>query len=172
MPMAATRTAAEPVAPRIIRGSRGKTSAYLLGSLAFVGTAIWLLNQPTVESVWLWPCLAFFGLGALVFTWLLIRPQVLILDASGFKLSGGLIRSPKYIPWRDVQGFFVYRLPVAGSNLVGYNFEPDARKDASIIRWNRRLGADDALPDGWSLSAEKMAEELNAYRLQALNRTV
>lgn len=171
MPGAVAGTATEPVEPRTIRGSRGKTSVYLLGSLSFVATGIWLLRQPQAEILWAWLCVAFFGLGALVFAWLLVRPQVLILDGGGFKLDGGLVRSPKQIPWQDVQGFFVYRLPVGGGKMVGYNFEPTAGKNSSLIRWNRRLGADGALPEGWPLSAEKMAEELNAYRLQALNRT-
>jgi len=53
--------------------------------------------------------------------------------------------------------------------MVGYNLqEPIA---SGFNRFNRSLfGAEAALPKGWSLSAEKLADELNDYREKALSR--
>ncbi|QEL23530.1 hypothetical protein FQV39_13775 [Bosea sp. F3-2] len=118
---------------------------------------------------WGWACVAFFGLGVVVFLWLLIRPQVLILDAGGFTVDGGLVRTPRYVAWRDVQGFCVFSAG-RGGKMVGYNFEPHAKQKSLLTRINRSLGADAGLPQGWQISAEQLAAVLNDYRLQALGR--
>ncbi|MNF09851.1 hypothetical protein D3C80_2106200 [compost metagenome] len=69
--------------------------------------------------------------------------------------------------WREVDPFFEYRLP-RGGTLIGYNFAPSARKASALIRVNRFLGAEAALPKGWPGSSEEMVERLNAYRAKAL----
>lgn len=147
--------------------SRGKIALYLCGSLAFVATALLFLQHPDQDAWKLQLCLGFFGLCSVVFVWLLIRPQRLLLDSQGFTLAGGFIRSPKKIPWREVDAFFVYRLP-RGGKMIGYNYLLGARKDSALARVGRAFGADGALPKGWTLSPEKMVAELNAYRQHAL----
>jgi hypothetical protein len=147
--------------------SRRKTAPYLGGSLAFLAIDLLLLQHPDEDAWKLQLGLGFFGLCALVFVWLLIRPQRLLLDRQGFTVLGGFIRSPKKIPWRDVEAFFVYRLP-KGGKMIGYNYRPGARKDSALARVGRAFGADGALPKGWALSPENMVVELNAYRQQAL----
>src|SRR5258708_6585975 len=118
------RYGTKTVEPLIIRASRGKTLLMLLASLVFVlGSAFMIYVSKDDDTVVLWCCMAFFGLGALVFFWLLIRPQMLVLDGQGFLLGGGLVRSPKLVRWKDIEGFHVYSLPRAGE-MIGYNFAP------------------------------------------------
>lgn len=152
--------------PSEIHGSYWKNGLYLAISLVFVVGGLAMLRDPeAVGAAWL--CLIFFGLGAVVFLWMLVRPQRLILDSQGFTLCGGLVRSPKLVRWRDVEPFFVYRLPRAGK-MIGYNYRPGAGPDSMLARINRRLGADCALPKGWPMSPEAMVEQLNACRARAL----
>ncbi len=154
------------VGPRTIESSRLKASLSLLGSLVFVAIGVMMVRDPLVSTKG-WLALVFFGVCAAAFAVLLFRPQVLILDKDGFMISGGFVRSPKKVLWRDVEGFFVYRLP-RGGKMIGYNLQPAARKQTALSKIARSFGADGALPKGWPGSAEKMADELNAYRLWAL----
>ena len=141
-----------------IVASRLKISGVLLGSLAFVAIAAVLPSQRGDLDQWrLWGG-AFFGICAVVFCWLLIRPQRLTLDPEGFRMSGGLVRSPKRIAWRSIEPFFVYRLP-RGGKMIGFNFQPEAKP-------NRTL--EGSLPKLWPGSPDQLVEELNAYRKQAL----
>lgn len=153
------------VGPRTIEASRLKMSLYLAGSLVFVAIGVAMVRDPSTGLKG-WLALVFFALCAASFTWMLMRPQVLELDAKGFTVRGGFIRSPKTVLWRDVERFFVYRLP-KGGKMIGYTLEPAARKDTAMARMARSFGADGALPKGWPGSAEKMVENLNAYRLWA-----
>jgi len=125
---------------RKIVASRLKITGVLLGSLAFVAMAALLPSQGGDSDQWrLWGG-AFFGTCAVVFCWLLIRPQRLDLDPDGFTVSGGLVRSPKKIMWRSIEPFFVYRLP-RGGKMIGFNFKPEARADRTLLmKLNRRLG--------------------------------
>ncbi len=154
------------VGPRTIESSRLKASLSLLGSLVFVAIGVMMVRDPLVSTKG-WLALLFFGVCAAAFAVLLFRPQVLILDKDGFMVSGGFVRSPRKVLWRDVEGFFVYRLP-RGGKMIGYNLQPAARKQTALGKIARSFGADGALPKGWPGSPEKMAEDLNAYRLWAL----
>ena len=150
-----------------IVGSRWKAALYLTASLAFAAGGLLMLNDPEESRTAAMLCLVFFGLGALVFLLMLIRPQRLALDGQGFTLSGGLVRSPKLVRWRDIEPFFVYRLPRAGK-MIGYNFRPGVKPDTAMRAIARRLGADAALPKGWPMSPDAMVEHLNAFRAQVL----
>lgn len=154
------------VGPRTIEASRLKMSLYLAGSLVFFALAVWMVRDPSTG--WKgWLALGFVTLCVASFTWMLVRPQVLELDAKGFTVGGGFVRSPKKVLWRDVESFFVYKLP-RGGKMIGYNLVPAARKATALGRIARSFGADGALPKGWPGSPEKMVEDLNAYRLWAL----
>ncbi|WP_165185151.1 hypothetical protein [Caulobacter soli] len=154
------------VGPRTIEASRLKLWLYLAISLVFVAIGVMMVQDPSAGLKG-WLVLLFFGLGVAAFVVLLVRPQVLDLDTQGFTLRGGFVRSPKTVLWRDVERFFVYRLP-RGGKMIGYMLEPAARKDTALNRIARSFGADGALPKGWPGSPEKMVEDLNAYRLWAL----
>jgi len=147
--------------------ARWKIALYLAGSLAFVAIALLLLEHPDRDAWKLQFVLGFFGLCAVVFAWLLIRPQRLLLDPEGFTVVGGFARNPKKVRWRDIDEFFVYRLP-RGGKMIGFNYKPGAREVSPIARLNRRLGADGALPKGWAQSPENVATELNEYRVRAI----
>jgi hypothetical protein len=163
------KTAAEiSVPPRhtTIQGSRGKTLLYLAGSLAFTAIGVLMVADPH-RGLKSWLCVTFFGLCTAVFAVLLVRPHKLILDDNGFTLDGGLRRSPRTTAWRDVETFFVYRLPKAGK-MIGYTLMPAVRKNTMMANLARNFGGDGALPKGWSMSPEQMAETLNAHRARAL----
>lgn len=147
--------------------SRWKIVLYLGVSLMFVATALFALRHPDEDAWKMQLCLGFFGPGSVVFMWLLIRPQRLLLDRQGFTLVGGLIRTPKTVAWRDIEPFFVYRLP-RGGKMIGYNYREGVREVSAMARLGRALGAEGALPKGWPMSPEKMVVELNGYRERAL----
>ena len=155
---------------REIKSSRLKFLGYLAGSLTFVGLIVWMFNEGVDDTrrTWFWFGLLFFGLCSIVFLGMIIRPMSLLLDGEGFTLSGGLIRSPKKVRWKDIGEFYVYRVPRSGT-MVGYNFRPGARPESVMLELNRKLGAEAALPSGWPMSAEQMVDELNAFRAQALS---
>ncbi|MNY33539.1 hypothetical protein D3C86_1678220 [compost metagenome] len=150
-----------------ITSSRGKTARFLLISLVFVAVSIAIPNDAPGERYKLWLAGAFFGLCSVVFAFLLIRPQRLLLTPTGFTVAGGLVWSPKQILWRDVDPFFVYRL-VRGGKMIGYNFTPGSRKDSALFHVNRFVGAEGGLPMDWPGSPEQMVELINVYRAQAL----
>lgn len=150
-----------------IKSSRGKTVLFLLISLAFVSISVAIPSETAVESYNSWFAGAFFGLCSVVFAFLLIRPQRLLLAPTGFTVTGGLVRSPKQVLWHDVNPLFVFRLG-RGGKMIGYNFAPGARKDSTLIRVNRFVGAEGALPQGWPGSPDRMVERINAYRALAL----
>jgi hypothetical protein len=145
-----------------------KTILFLAMSMGFVlmaGGVIALEGTSARFGVWLG--VIFFGLCTAVFTLLLFRPIIIDLDIDGFTVSGGLNRNAKLIRWRDVEGFFVFRLP-RGGKMVGYNYKAGASNRPKMAKINRFLGAEAALPKGFVLSAEKLAETMNDYRAKAL----
>jgi hypothetical protein len=151
-----------------ITSYRGKTFLYLLLSLAFVAFAIFHLRTSDKDLFMSWLCLIFFGLGVLVFLWLLIRPQRLLLDPEGFTVAGGMVRTPRKIYWRDVSEFLVFPLP-RGGTMVGFKFVPGAGKQSAIGSFARRFDVDGALPRSWPYSTNDMVDQLNDYRMRALN---
>jgi hypothetical protein len=151
-----------------IQQSRLKTTIAFLGSSAFVAIAVLLPREAGQSNDWRWWCGAFFGLCTAVFCWLLIRPQRLTLDQQGFTVGGGLVRSPKKILWRNIDPFFVYRLP-RGGKMIAYNYKQGAERPRTLLmKLNGRLGAEGSLPRLWPGSPDHLVEELNAYRQQAL----
>lgn len=149
-----------------IIASRWKTAILFLISLAFVAMSVAIPSEADEIYASMFAG-AFFGLGSVVFGWQLIRPQRLSLSPTGFTVSGGLIRSPKPVLWRDVSPFFVVSLR-RGGRMIGYNFMPGARRESTLVRMNRLVGAEAALPGGWPGSPEQMVERINAYRAKAL----
>ena len=153
---------------KIIEGSRGKTLGYLIGSLAFSAVAWVLVHDDPAENAWkLWLGLAFSSLCALGFLGLVIRPQRLVMDDTGFSLQGGLVVSPKKVAWRDIDAFFVCTLS-GRVKAVGYKYRPDATNLPMIVKVNRAFGVDGTLPLALPTALEELAAELNAYRERAV----
>ena len=148
--------------------SRVKATIALFGSSAFVAIAVLLPRQAGESNDWRWWCGAFFGLGVLLFSWLLIRPQRLTLDKEGFAVSGGLARWPKKIPWRSIEPFFLYQLP-RGGKVIAFIFQAGADVHRTLLmKLNAKLGADGSLPRLWPGSPDDLVDELNAYRQGAI----
>lgn len=156
------------VGPRTIKASRFKASLQLVMSLVFVAVGLMMVRINPVGLIGLagWLVLLFFGPSAAILVVLLVRRRSLELDAKGFTLRGGLIRLPRKVLWRDIEPFFLYRLP-KGGKMIGYKFVPASRKEMALERADS-LEADDAMIDEWPRSPEKMVEDLNAYRHWAL----
>ena len=105
---------------------------------------------------------------ALVAAVLVVRPRTLTLDQDGFSISGGLIRTARTTPWKDVTGFFPLRIR-AGSSMVGFNYSADAAsKPRGTWVATHLSGADAGISGGWSCSTADLANQLNAYRDRAL----
>jgi hypothetical protein len=155
--------------PLTITGSRLKTILYLAMSLAFVAGGVWVIGHPSQSKdlIYGWLSIALFGLAALVFGWLLARPQVLRLDAEGFSLRGGLVRSPRVTRWRDIQPFFVFRLS-RGGKMIGFNYAEGRAPSTTLAFVSGLAGAEAGLPKGWPKSPEAMVVILNDYRERAL----
>ncbi|MFA6206272.1 MAG: hypothetical protein WC689_08675 [Methylocystis sp.] len=152
------------------------TLVMLLLSGAMTGASIFILLLFSAsyrpEAAWGvmfgWFAVAFFGLGVCLSLALLARPQTLLLDSAGFTLAGGLIRMPLKTAWRDVERFFVYRQGFASASFVGFNYATDRAPNHWLLKFNRAMGADNVLPDGWALPTREMVARLNAYRERAL----
>ena len=155
---------------KVIQGSRGKVFFYIAISLVFsIGSLTLFQGDHSVGAWKLWLGGLFFGLGSIVFTILLIRPQRLVLDRTGFSLEGGLAMSLKKVAWSDIDAFFVWRLPRGGDS-VGYRYRPDAKNVPKMVNVNRAFGADGALPRAWPMGPNALVAELNAYRERALGK--
>jgi hypothetical protein len=153
--------------PIEIKSSRWKLALYLGGSLAFVAIAIFIPAKPQ-DTQMMQLGGFFFGLCALAFMGLLVRPQSLRLDPEGFTVGGGLNWRPRKILWHDVERFFVYTVG-RGTKMVGYNYKPGVRPERAISFNARAFGADGAIPKAFPWSPQRMADELNSYRLKAAN---
>ena len=154
---------------RIFVSSRKRMAMLLFVSLAFVALALFLPPDGQPDD-WRVYGEGFFGLCAIVFVCLLVRPQTLTVDGEGFILSGGLTLPSriKKIPWRDVQEFFVYQTG-RGNKLIGINFKPGASEHTGYARFSQKaFGADGGLPGYWSDGCESVVQELNEYRERAL----
>ena len=154
--------------PQVIRESRVKMGGYLAIALAFVALFLWMALGSTSQRDVLtgWIGIALFGTGGGLFGWMLVRPQVLRLDAQGFVLDGGLVRKPKRIAWADIDRFFVYRAP-RGGKLIGYNYLPGRAPPSRLVGLNRAFGAEGGLPRNWTLSPEALVTLLNDYRARS-----
>jgi hypothetical protein len=161
----------DTIEPLVISASRGKTLLLLSASLLFVLCCAFVIYvSKSGDTAGLWWCMAFFGLGALMFAWQLMRPQVLVLNGQGFSLGGGLVRSPKLVPWKDIEGFYVVHRRRRVGDMIGYNFAPEVKNSSVMRSITKSLGAEAALPKGWTLSPEEMVVLLNDYRRKALER--
>jgi hypothetical protein len=148
--------------------SRVKPAGLLAVSVLFVAIAVLLPPAQGAPEVWRFLAGGFFGVCALVFAALIVRPQRIVVDSEGFALHGGLIVSSKKTLWRDTEPFFVCRL-ANNRKTIGFNYRSGARDRTALLRVNRKLGADGALPILQRGSAEELVEELNAYRQRALS---
>ena len=145
-----------------LTSSRSKAAIGLIGCLAFV--AISVFAEQSGDTNWkLQAGGIFFGLCALTFVAMLMRPHRLRLDHEGFSLSGGLTRSPRKIGWRDVGEFYVRPLS-RGARMVAFKYA-----EGATIPFGGVLGKSGGIPGVWPDGPEALVYLLNNYRDKALS---
>ncbi|MBD59762.1 MAG: hypothetical protein CL808_06525 [Citromicrobium sp.] len=137
----------------------------MAGSLAFVAIGIVMVGDTDASAFWAWFGLIFFGLCAIVFFIVSIRPFMLRLDRDGFTLNRGLRIYPHFVAWGDVEEIFVHavRTGHTRTRMVGFNFRPGQANRTAWMKLNRTLGADGALPALWEEDPDHLVELMNAY---------
>jgi hypothetical protein len=119
---------------------------------------------------WLWIALAVFcGVASIFFVGLAVRPLRLTLDADGFRLSGGWMRLPRFVAWQELDGPMSCYSIGRGQGVIGYNLvsrEDDAVRGEPYGRV--RLRPDCTIPDVWNVGGDRVVEELNRCREQAI----
>jgi hypothetical protein len=163
---------------QVYRSSSSRLWVMLFGSLGFVAVAIFNATRGGNLTVAVLGA-GFFGLNAVIFGALLLRPQTLVIDRDGFELGGGLLRAPHRTAWRDVRGFRVWRSGRwFGPKLVAYDYRagwepaPEAPRAAKLLKFNRDRGwPDAALPGMRTLSASALSEKLNDSKRAAAGET-
>ena len=145
--------------------SRTEVMLFLVGALTFVVCYVFLPDPNDELPNWgSW----FFGLCALVFVVLLVRPRRLTLDRNGFSISGGLAWKTMAADWADVTEFFPVSVRV-GASMVGFNYAADSKNKPPATWVAKRIsGADGGLSGVWPCSTGELAEQLNEYRERAL----
>jgi len=159
-------TIANPGSRRVLHASKAKWRAVLLVALAFV--AIGLIMIATKSDFLSWfITLAFAVVAGVAFLQMNGNGLRLILDADTFTFTN-IGRADTTERWDRCADFTVYR--VSDSEQVVYDTTRYA--DTHIGEMNRSLtGRSAALPDTFDLSAEDLANLMNAYQAAAVTRS-
>ena len=145
--------------------SRIKLLLFLGGSLIFA--AIFIFSPDPKHDLPVWGAW-FFGLCAVVFAVLLLRPRKLTLDSNGFSTSGGLARRTVKTAWGDVTGFFPVNIRM-GVRMVGFDYSMEAKNKLRTTWLSKNIsGADGGISGAWPYSTADLANQLNTYRERAL----
>lgn len=154
---------------RTVYGSRGKLAILLLVSLMFVAMGVLMATRPDQSmsrTLIGWGAIGFFGLGALVSVYQLVRPGRLDLTATGFSYTG-LFGKKFTVAWADVEAFHVWQNPAAAQRLVAWSYVEGRAPRAAAI--SRSLGAEGSIPGVWTMSTEDLVN-LMQDRLEASRR--
>ncbi|WBV55856.1 hypothetical protein PFY10_16720 [Chryseobacterium daecheongense] len=137
--------------------SKLKQSILLIISLLFVIMGFYIVTTN------LWIGLAniiFFGLCVIVNVIMLIpNSSYLRVDRKGFEMRS-LFRST-FIPWHVINGFSTKRIFI--NNMVMIDFDSEY---IDISKLKSRTGA---FPDTYGMSAGKLAEIMNDYKINSVN---
>jgi hypothetical protein len=150
---------------RIIIARRWKTAATMPLALIAIALGVWALSQPdgVLYRAAGWAAI-FFGAGAIpVLLVQCARPTRLRLSPEALVIDTGLAR-PKTIPWRDLEGFYLWR--VRGAKFPAFRYVDGFIPRNPIGRALRdNAGVDGALTAPWPLAPEALVNVLNQYRL-------
>lgn len=152
--------------PREIQQSTGKAYLFLAGSFLFVGMCAYSLHTTTEHRFILWAGLLLFGFGIPVFAAMIVRPQRLLLDATGFEMLGGVRFRRNKVLWAEVDRFFLYSAGRAGKQ-IGFNYKPEVNRLGRMRPINRAFGAEGVLPNMWDMKPDAVVQLLNEYRMRA-----
>lgn len=160
-----------PGLPLTLHPSRLKWTLMLLGSLAAVVIAVFMLRHAKTTAIWDVCTIVLFGLGVLIaFVNLMPGASYLQLGREGFEMSS-LYRKHR-VAWSDVAGFGVMSLPTAGRKMVGWNYLPGRGKPSRLRQFNlERFGYEAALPDTYGMEIVDLVALLESARAQG-QRTV
>jgi hypothetical protein len=159
---------AETLGPVVIRRSVRKQTVVAAGCLTFALLCIVLIRDPHGQNL-IAGCLGLvvFGGGGMIYVVLGLTGHAhLTLDETGFSF-GTPTRTYRYA-WHDVTAFNAIRVGSAGNKMVGFSV---TSKPSMMQTLNQGLtGAGGALPNVYTMSPEKLAALMNAYRDQALRQ--
>jgi hypothetical protein len=148
----------------------GNSIIALICAAAFLISAAFFI---ALESPWKWfwfgMTLCFLLLSAF-FVLLVARPMKLSLDSDGFRLSGGWMRSPRFVDWLDIEPPVCSYSIGRGQTAIGYNLIDGAKKSGRWTDYNQQHFLPDAtIPGVWRESTEQVADDINAYRAEVLS---
>ncbi len=146
---------------KVIKSSMRKTLYLLFVSAVFVAVGIWMIVAGENITIG-WLCVVFFGLGIPLSIWMLISPVQVMLTEEGFVVKSLWGRNFK-CAWKDVDHFYIYKQSAA--SLVGIVFSSTYHKQEigrSIAK--SVSGHEAALPNGLTVSSEKLCELMEDWR--------
>ena len=145
-----------------MRPSRKKWfGIFLIGAL-FTATGIWLIAKEGGAMPWF--CTIFFGFVAGVSLVQMFGSSYLHLHLEGFEQN--MMRRKLECRWDEVSDFHVWA--TGGSRFVSFNRIHDQGK--TIAKVNQMLsGGSASLGDSFGMSAEALADLMNAFRERALS---
>lgn len=146
---------------QVIFAARWKSALLLLGCAAFVAFGI-VADEPVLLRL---IAVGFFGLGILVGLWGVFAPSRLSLGDSGFEVR--VLWRTWSVRWADIAAFHLWKVPNSSAQWrVAWNYVPGHGPDTRLRRFSAALGAEAALPGGWSMPPKELCTLMNE-RLQA-----
>lgn len=76
---------------------------YALLCAAFTAAGLWMLTDATVDRLWAWVAVVFFGLGTVALGLKSLRRGTLTIDHDGLTATGA--HRPVAVRWEDVEAF-------------------------------------------------------------------
>jgi hypothetical protein len=158
--------------PIVIRQASGRIVGLLIVSLAFVAIGLLIPDMEqssvgrdaTAHHIWSLT-VALFGLCSGVFVWQLAKPGQLELTAEGVVQT--VLGRTHLVRWREAENFRVWKY--RSTTLIAYDDlrDPSIRsgvdKALSAVL-NKAFGVGAALPVGWTMKPQAVADLLNAAR--------
>jgi hypothetical protein len=148
---------------RVIIASRWKTIMTLPLALIAAGLGWWALMQHAGLALSLTGWVAiFFGAAAIPVLMLqVIRPPRLRLRPDVMIFDTGL--SQKVVPWRDIEGFYLWRMSAARFPALRYK-AGRMPHDRMTKVMHDRAGVDQTIAAPWPMDAQAMVNVLNQAR--------
>jgi hypothetical protein len=148
--------------PIVIRSSRRQAAVFLLLSVGFVATGVFMLRDPKANPVIGYLVAGFFGLGISVFGYRFIKPDVLTLAPDGI-IWRSMFRAARW-RWDEVRDFRPYKPPGRGvTKHIGFDFTDSHSGSGAGLRGAAKTltGVEGSLGTGWELGTADLTDLLN-----------